>query len=557
MSTLFVTWIVVLAALAAAAIWLLNRYYLRAAPDIAFVRTGVGGRKVTLDGGMFVLPILHQVAPVRLGLSRITLRVEKESALITADRMRVDVDAEFFVRVRPGEDSVALAAGTLGALPNRPEELAAFYESEFLGALRSVAAEQSLIGLHENRRQFVDAVAAQTAPVLAKNGLELSSLAIRNLDQTPLEHFNAANRFDAEGLTQLIETVEARRQMRNAIEQKSAVAIREAGLAAEKETLALERESQLARLEQEREIEQRRAAQTAEIAQERAARNAEAEAARIAGTQATNRREIAAREEVETARINSERALDESRIRREQDMRRLEIEREQAVDSAKTEKIIALLAKSIEEADARIHAENRLLAAVQAEENVARAREIGAAERRAAVSKIDVGRETSAEALRSVAVSEALRHQHEAENTLSEDARAARIKALLIEKLEAVIAAYVKPIEKIDGIKMVHFGGAGGGGKGGGSPTDEVIDSVLRYRVQAPLLDALLKELGIDNADIAKMGDMFRAAKDAQSLADAAAPPEEKPAKGGKPTPWNQSKDANGGEDKEGGTDND
>ena len=519
MSSSIVSWIVIAAIAAAVAVWLANWFYLRGASDRAFVRTGAGGRKVTLDGGMMVLPILHQVAQVSLGLSRIALKIEKDDALITADRMRVDVDAEFFVRVHPTEQAAALAASTLGALTNRPEDLAGFYESEFLGALRSVAAEHSLTELHENRQGFVEAVQTRIAPVLAKNGLELSSVAIRNLDQTPLEHFNPANRFDAEGLTQLVTTVEERRQMRNAIEQKSAVAIRETSLAAEKETLALERESQLARLEQEREIEQRRAAQAAEIARERAERNAEAEAARIAGVQATNQREIAANEEVESARLASERVLDESRILRAQEMRRLEIEREKFIDLAKIEKAIAVLEKSLQEADAQVKAEARLTAAARAEENVALARELGAAERAAAVSKIDIARETSAEQLRAIVLAEAERLKNEAENILTRDARTGRIQAQLIAKLESIIAETVKPIEKIEGIKLVHL--SGGGARGGRSPTDEVIDSVLRYRVQAPMVDELMKEIGVQGADIAKMGDVFRAAKDAQSIAAA------------------------------------
>lgn len=516
MSNTGITLIITLIVFAVIALWLLNWFYLRGSADKAYVRTGLGGRRVTLDSGMFVLPILHQVVPISLGLSKVVLKAEREEGLITADQMRVDVDAEFFLRVTPNAEAVALAASTLGALTNRPEDLAAFYESEFLGALRAVAAEQDLNGLHENRAGYVEAVKARIAPILARNGLELSSVAIRNLDQTALEHFNPANRFDAEGLTQLISVVEERRQLRNAIEQKSAVAIREANLAAEKETLALDRESRLARLEQEREIEAKRAAQAAEIAREQAERNAEAEAARIAGAQSTNQREIAAKEEVERARYASEQALDKSRILKEQELRRLEIEREQFIDLAKLETAIAVLVKSVEEADARVNATERLVAAAKASETVSTARELGAAERAAAVSRIDTQREADAEQTRAATLAEAERLRNEAENILTEDARAARLRAQLIDKLEAVIAETVKPIEKIDGIKMVHIGGIGAGAQR--TPTDEVIDSVLRYRVQAPMIDELMKEVGVENANIAKMGDVMRAAKDAQGL---------------------------------------
>src|SRR3546814_20710899 len=80
-----------------------------------------------------------------------------------------------------------------------------------------------------------------------------------------LEFFNPANRFDAEGLTQLIEAIETRRKARNDIEQSSIVAIRSRNLEAEKETLDLERERESARLSQERALEALRAAQRTEI----------------------------------------------------------------------------------------------------------------------------------------------------------------------------------------------------------------------------------------------------------------------------------------------------
>ncbi len=516
-TTWIIALVIALVIAAAAAVWLLNLLYLRGASDRAHVRTGFGGRKVTMDGGMFVLPILHRVTSINLGLSKVALKVGRENGLITSDRMRVDVEAEFFLRVRPDKSSVALAASTLGALANRPDDLAAFHESEFLGALRAVAAERSLDGLHEDRTGFVEAVRSRVATVLAKNGLEVSSVAVRNLDQTALEHFDTSNRFDAEGLTRLVEKVEERRRERNDIERKSEVSIRGTNLAVEKEILSLDQESELARLEQERRIEIKRASQAAEIARERAEREAEADAARIEGAELTSQREIAAKESVEVSRHASERALDIQRVQRERDLRWLEIERGKFVDLAKLQASIEVLVKSVEEAGARVDAEPKLTAAAKSSAAVDTAREVGAAQRAAAVSKVEIESETGAERARAAARAEAERLLNEAENVLTEDARAGRLRALLIGKLEAVIAETVKPIEKIDGIKLVHLVESSSGG--GRSPTDEVIDSALRYRVRAPMIDELMKEFGIEGADISKMGDVMRTAKDARSIA--------------------------------------
>ncbi len=61
-----------------------------------------------------MLLIIHDVTPVSMNVLRMAVTRDKENALITRDRMRVDIDAEFYVRVRPDRPSVAIAAATLG-----------------------------------------------------------------------------------------------------------------------------------------------------------------------------------------------------------------------------------------------------------------------------------------------------------------------------------------------------------------------------------------------------------------------------------------------------------
>jgi uncharacterized membrane protein YqiK len=77
----------------------------------------------------------------------------------------------------------------------------------------------------------------------------------------------------------------------------------------------------------------------------------------------------------------------------------------------------------------------------------------------------------------------------------------------------------VKPMEKIEAIKILHVDGLGGGSGQGKNVTDEVIDSALRYRVQAPMIDSLMKEIGIEGGSLGRMTDVLRDAKDIASLA--------------------------------------
>lgn len=102
---------------------IIARLYKRSSKEVSFVRTGFGGEKVILNGGAIVLPVLHEVIPVNMNTLRLEVRRASDQALITRDRMRVDVMAEFYVRVKPMAESIATAAQTLGKKTMSPQEL--------------------------------------------------------------------------------------------------------------------------------------------------------------------------------------------------------------------------------------------------------------------------------------------------------------------------------------------------------------------------------------------------------------------------------------------------
>ena len=253
---------------------ILTRLYRRATKEVSFVRTGFGGEKVIMNGGALVLPVLHEIIPVNMNTLRLEVRRAAEQALITRDRMRVDVMAEFYVRVKPTGESIATAAQTLGMKTMSPDQLKELVEGKFVDALRAVAAEMAMEELHEKRVDFVQKVQQFVSEDLYKNGLELESVSLTGLDQTDFKFFNPQNAFDAEGLTRLTETIEVRRKKRNDIEQDTDLAIKTKNLEAERTRLNILREEEYAKLEQEREIAVRRAEQEASIAEQEAAKNA-------------------------------------------------------------------------------------------------------------------------------------------------------------------------------------------------------------------------------------------------------------------------------------------
>jgi uncharacterized membrane protein YqiK len=172
---------------------ILARLYRRATKEISFVRTGFGGQKVILNGGALVLPVLHDTIPVNMNTLRLEVQRANQQALITRDRMRVDVMAEFYVRVKPTQDAIANAAQTLGLKTMNPDELKSLVEGKFVDALRAVAAEMAMEELHEQRVDFVQKVQQVVSEDLLKNGLELESVSLTGLDQTGKEYFFASH----------------------------------------------------------------------------------------------------------------------------------------------------------------------------------------------------------------------------------------------------------------------------------------------------------------------------------------------------------------------------
>jgi uncharacterized membrane protein YqiK len=502
----FVLALIVVAAVVAIAVWLLNWLYLRSSKERAFVRTGFGGQKVVVNGGAFVLPIVHEVIPVNMNTLRLEVGRGRDRALITKDRMRVDVMSEFYVRVKAEAEAIAAAAQTLGQRTMQPDMLKELVEGKFVDALRTVAAEMTMEEMHEKRGEYVKRVRSVVAADLLQNGLELETVSLTQLDQTAMEFFNPSNAFDAEGLTRLTETIETRKKKRNDIEQDTMIQIRNKNLDTERQALDIDRELEYARLQQERELEVKRASQKADVARERAQSEQEAEKA-----------QIQAKEAIDRARIASERAVEQERIERERNIEELEIGRRRTIELAEQQRAIAVAQSSKLQSEAQAAADQARAKAVSEEEKVFTAREAELAQRKKLVDVATA--EADAESSRIRAMAAKIRHEVEAEgltlmnkaaNLLTPEARQSAMRRQLIDKLEGIIRETVKPMERIEGIRILHVDGLGGGGGGNGSGTngangniaESVVNSALRYRAQAPLVDQLLREIGIQGGDL-------------------------------------------------------
>ncbi|GEA06597.1 flotillin family protein [Alteromonas sp. KUL42] len=523
------------------------KLYKRATKETAFVRTGLGGEKVIKDGGAIVLPVVHEVIPVNMNTLRIEVEKIQKDALITKDRMRVDVKADFYLRVAPNANGISMAAQTLGTRTTRAEEVKKLMESKFVDVLRAVAAEMTMTEMHEQRADFVQKVQQSVANDLEKNGLELESVSLTGFDQTDLQFFNENNAFDAEGRARLAKIIEEKRKETNDIQQENRILIEQRNLAAEKQSLEVKRDEEEARLNQEQVIAFKRQEQKAEIAKQREMKEREEREAEIAKNRAIEAAEIEKSREIETQEIAKRQALEQARIRQQQE-----------VEVSEQIKQIAVAVKSEEESAARAKAAEAEKQKVEKEEAVKTARSVAEAERKKQIEVIDARKEAEREAVGITVEAQAKKEAaensaaailteakasadakmlqaeadekvlaveaqgkqalYEAENTLKTEQIELQKALAMLKVLPDLVAQAVKPLENIEGIKILQGYGATGGLSGvGGEHTvatsgtglaDQVTQAALNYRANAPLVDSMLREVGLVDKDKGTLDDL-------------------------------------------------
>ncbi len=497
------------------AILFLNRFYKKATREVALVRTGAGGQKVILDGGCFALPILHKVSEVNMKTTRLEIARSSEKSMITSDRLRVDATAEFYVRVQPTESGVATAAQALGGKSFRAAELAETLDGKLVDAMLSVAAGYTMDTLQDQRGKYAAEITSALTENLAQNGLDLESVSITRLDQTPFDALDDNNAFNAVGMRRLAEIIATNQKERAAITADAEVSVRQSQLDATKKRLVIEREEEEAQITQQREIEERRAESQAAIAESQAESEERRERARI-------KRE----EEVRGIEIERDRAV-----------RRLELDATLATDTARHDKEIQLAAKRIEEAKAQVKAQAAKAEETVAAEAVQTARDQAIAEREKTVAVIRAKEQAEVDdtrvksetgtmlamaqaharstSVRAEATKDELLAEAEGkaaivgtENAQSNEVISMKLDLARLEALPDIVGKMMKPAEKIDSIRINHITGFGNNGSGGGSSgsgdgavVNQVVDGILSMALQLPAVKKLGEEVGINIGD--------------------------------------------------------
>jgi flotillin len=118
----------------------------------------------------------------------------------------------------------------------------------------------------------------------------------------------------------------------------------------------------------------------------------------------------------------------------------------------------------------------------------------------------------AAEKARMLAESEGSRALIDAENALSTPVLHMKLEQYRLDRMPEIMSHMMKPIEKIDSIRINHVsgfgasqGGSGGGGSsdegGGGAgkpPVTQVMDSILGMALQLPALKSIGDQIGVD-----------------------------------------------------------
>ena len=338
-------------------------------------------------------------------------------------------------------------------------------------------------------------------------GLQLDSVSLTALDQTPFAALDENNAFNAVGMRKLAEVIAKSKKERAEIDADSEVSVRRAAM-------------------------EGGAAQAGDRPRRAPRADRPAAGDRDADRRADRRDRRSARPTANAPRraraSRWSRTSPAADIAKEQILREAEIAQALALEVAEQNRAISFAAKSQEESRAHADADTARIEAVKASEAVQTARQMAEAERRkglaliaaqeqaeaaAASAKITAASDKAtaadktaakreeAEALKAMRLAEAEANlaQIEAENARSDAQVAMELEIARLKAMPLVLAEMVKPAEKIDRISINQFTGLSRGEPGQvSSPVNQTVDAILDLAVSLPSMQKLGDAVGVN-----------------------------------------------------------
>jgi flotillin len=429
---------------------IVTRLYRKTHANMAFVLTGGRAARVIMDGGAVVIPVVHHVTPVSLETMRLNVERRGPHALITKDNLRVDLSAEFYIKVQPNKEDILQAARSLGGRSVQPQAVSELVEDKLVSALRTVAATKDLVELHSKRDEFASAVQEIITHDLAANGLTLETVTISSLDQTDPSALQERNVFDAQGLRKIAEITQKARVERNQIEMEAQRMVVAKNVETKKKVLDMERD------QAEFEADQR-----SKVANVRAAREREVAEFKLAQDEAVTRRDIERQKQIETAEVERTLAVEQAQVARKialiaknREQETSEIVKRQAVEVAERAKEVAVAEKEQERAAAQAQALTAEAERERAKQQVVTVTVTAEADREAAKKLIAAQQAINERKIREQTEADVLAYRQVKEASGEKDAAEMRYMAKL-KLADGDAAAASKRAEGERAIKMV------------------------------------------------------------------------------------------------------
>jgi flotillin len=325
------------------------RCYRKVEQGQVLVRNGVGGTKVSFCG-MVVLPVLHKFEYMDISVTRLEIDRRGQAGLICKDNMRADITVAFFVRVNKTENDVLKVAQTIGCKrASDREAIALLFEAKFSEALKTVGRHFEFVELYNSREKFRDEIIKIIGTDL--NGYVLDDAAIDFLEQTTLDHLNADNILDAEGIKKITELTATQAKLANHIARDKEKVITQQNVEAQEAILELNRQLAEATEKQRREVAAITARENAEARRVEHEQRLKSEQARIRADEEIQVSEQNKDRQVIVARKNKERteAVETERVEKDRLLEVTERERIVTLANIEKEKVIEVEQKKIQD----------------------------------------------------------------------------------------------------------------------------------------------------------------------------------------------------------------
>jgi flotillin len=320
-------------------VWMVRNFFEVCEMDEALVRSGAGGARVAIQGGMWRFPIVHKFQRVTLRTLKLDIKsgavrdvvgtaVDESSQAAVAgeggagikrgmgvmrdsESLPIIIDAEVYVRVPRKEEYIIAAATSMGEKidpePYKPgkftrkqkkaaqkdgfdvmtpgyaedqatQAILLLVEQKLRSAVRGAAAVMTLGEMHTNMVGFTERVEEKLHIDLKENGLELESFAVESLDAEPFADTMSRSRdnvFDASASAALTVKFEEAETKINETEKDNLIARTERNKDFEVDRLGLEKDQVFAKEEQARDVANKEKEEAAKVSEFEAERESE------------------------------------------------------------------------------------------------------------------------------------------------------------------------------------------------------------------------------------------------------------------------------------------